>query len=90
MEDRTPGPPQSLPRKALKMALSRREIRKDAVQQSAEAAITTTSRVAGLIFETVRGITTEIGTFATEIFEIREASKRAGEDTKEANPHGDR
>ena len=71
------------------MALSRREIRKDAVQQSAEAAITTTQRVAGLIFDTVRNVTTEIGTFATEIFEIREASKRAGEDAEEANPSDD-
>ncbi len=71
------------------MALSRREIRKDAVQQSAEAAINATGRVTGMIFETVRNITTEIGTFATEIFEIREASKRAGKDNEEANPSDD-
>ena len=71
------------------MALSRREIRKDAVQQSAEAAITTTQRVASLIFDTVRNVTTEIGTFATEIFEIREASKRAHEDSEQANPSDD-
>lgn len=71
------------------MALSRREIRKDAIQQSAEAAITVTGRVSGIIFESVRNITTEIGTFATELFEIRESSKRAGEDAEEANPSDD-
>ena len=70
------------------MALSRREIAKDVVQQSAEAAISTTGHIAAILFDVARKITTEIGTFGTEIFEIREASKRAGEDAEEANPDG--
>lgn len=70
------------------MALSRREIAKDVVQQSAEAAISTAGHIAAILFEGARKITTEIGTFGTEIFEIREASKRAGEDAEEANPDG--
>ncbi|MEO6470837.1 MAG: hypothetical protein ABIR57_03245 [Aeromicrobium sp.] len=71
------------------MALSRREIGKDVVQQSAEAAITTTGHITAIIFDSVRKITTEMGSFATEIFEIREASKRAGQDAEEANPSDD-
>lgn len=62
------------------MALSRREIAKDAIQQSAEAAISTGGRIAAIVFDSARKITTEIGTFGTEIFEIREASRRAEND----------
>ncbi|MDQ3155354.1 MAG: hypothetical protein M3Q98_01310 [Actinomycetota bacterium] len=68
------------------MALSRREIVKDVVQQSAEAAISTGAHIAAILFDGARKITTEIGGLGTEIFEIREASKRAGEDAEEANP----
>jgi hypothetical protein len=70
------------------MALSRREIIKDVVQQSAEAAISTAARVTAIMFDDARKITTEIGSLGTEIFEIREASKRAGEDAEETNPEG--
>lgn len=68
------------------MALSRREIAKDVVQQSAEAAIGSAGHVVAILFETARKITTEIGAFGTEIFEIAEASKRAGQDVDGANP----
>ena len=61
------------------MALSRREITKDAVQQSAEAAITTASRISAIVFNSVREIATEVGTFGTEMFEIREAGKHAND-----------
>lgn len=64
------------------MALSRREIAKDAIQQSAEAAISTGGRIAAIVFDSARRITTELGTFGTEIFEIREASKRAEQDDR--------
>jgi hypothetical protein len=67
------------------MALSRREIAKDVFQQSVEAAIGTTGHVAAILFESARKITTELGAFGTEIFEITEASKRAGQD-EETNP----
>ena len=68
------------------MALSRREIVKDVLQQSTEAAISTGAHIAAILFDGARKITTEIGSLGTEIFEIREASKRAGEDAEEANP----
>jgi hypothetical protein len=62
------------------MALSRREIAKDVLQQSAEAAIASAGHVVAILFDSARRITTEIGAFGTEIFEITEASKRADED----------
>ncbi len=68
------------------MGLSRREIAKDVIQQSAEAAIGTAGHVAAILFESARKITTEFGAFGTEIFEITEASKRAGQDAEETNP----
>lgn len=71
------------------MALSRREIAKDVLQQSAEAAIASAGHVAAILFETARKVTTEIGTFGTEIFEIAESSKRAGKDAEGTNPVGE-
>ena len=68
------------------MALSRREIAKDVFQQSAEAAIGSAGHVVAILFESARKITTEVGAFGTEIFEITEASKRAGQDAEETNP----
>lgn len=71
------------------MALSRREIAKDVLQQSVEAAIATGGHVAAILFEGARKITTELGAFGTEIFEITESSRRAGEDADKTNPdHG--
>jgi hypothetical protein len=70
------------------MALSRREIAKDVLQQSTEAAIASAGHVVAILFESARKITTEIGAFGTEIFEITEASKRAGQDAEETNPTG--
>ncbi len=62
------------------MALSRREIAKDVAQQSVEAAFATAGHVAAILFDTARRVTTELGSFGTEIFEITEASRRAGQD----------
>ena len=68
------------------MALSRREIAKDVLQQSTEAAIASAGHVVAILFESARKITTEVGAFGTEIFEITEASKRAGQDAEDTNP----
>ena len=68
------------------MALSRREIAKDVLQQSTEAALASTGHVVAILFDSARRITAEIGAFGTEIFEITEASKRAGKDDQETNP----
>ena len=63
------------------MSLTRREIGKDVVEQSLDAAIATTGRVVAILFETGQRVTRELGGLATEIFEITEASKRAESDT---------
>jgi hypothetical protein len=68
------------------MALSRREIAKDVAQQSVEAAIATAGRVSAIVFDSARRITSELGSFGTEIFEITEASRRAGNDADHLVP----
>ena len=57
--------------------ISRNEIRKDVLQESAEAVATTTGVVAGIVATAVRDVTRAVGTLATDIFEIREAARRA-------------
>jgi hypothetical protein len=64
--------------------LSGPEIGKDAVQATLEAAATTVGQVATIVTGAVGDITRAIGDFATEVFEIREASRKAAEDG-----HGD-
>jgi hypothetical protein len=60
--------------------LSGAEIGKDAVQSTIEAAAGTVGEVATIVTQAVRDIATAIGDFATEVFEIRDASRRAAED----------
>jgi hypothetical protein len=60
--------------------LSNTEIGKDAVQSTIEAAATTAGEVATIVTRAVRDVATAIGGFATEVFEIREASRKAAED----------
>jgi len=60
--------------------LSRSEIRKDAVQDTVAAAATTVGQVATIITGAVRDVVGSIGGFATELFEIRESTKRALDD----------
>ncbi|MDX6277122.1 MAG: hypothetical protein QOJ72_1250, partial [Nocardioidaceae bacterium] len=48
--------------------------------------IASAGHVAAILFDSARRITTEIGAFGTEIFEITEASKRAEQDAQETNP----
>lgn len=63
------------------MTLSRREIAKDLLQQSAEASLATTGHVAAILVDAARRITGEIGSLGTELFEIGEAARRAGDDS---------
>lgn len=60
------------------------EIGKDAVQSTVEAAATAVGQVATIVTGAVREVATAIGDFATEVFEIREASKKAAEDAPDA------
>jgi len=65
--------------------LSGAEIGKDAVQSTLEAAASTVGEVAVIITNAVREVATAVGDFATEVFEIRDASRKAAEDGAEAD-----
>ena len=57
--------------------LSRTEINKDALQETVEAGVQTVSQVMSIITGAVRDVTTTIGGFATDAFEIREGVRKA-------------
>lgn len=57
--------------------LSKGEIAKDAIQAGAEAAATTVGEVATILTKAVGDVAAAVGGFATEVFEIRDASRRA-------------
>ncbi len=60
--------------------LSDAEIGKDAVQSTVEAAASTVGEVATIVTSAVRDVATALGNLATEVFEIREASRKAAEE----------
>ena len=57
--------------------LSKAEINKDALQETMEAGVQTVSQVMSIITGAVREVTTTIGGFATDAFEIREGVRKA-------------
>jgi len=60
--------------------LSKGEIRKDAVQDTVSAAATTVGEVTTIITTAVRDVVGAIGGLATELYEIRDSSRRARAD----------
>ncbi|QZY30169.1 hypothetical protein [Nocardioides coralli] len=60
--------------------LSKGEIRKDAVQSVVEAAAGTVGQVTTILTGAVKDVAGVLGGFATELFEIRDSSRRARED----------
>lgn len=64
--------------------LSRLEIAKDTVQATAEAGAGVVGEVTSIITTAVRDVAGAVGGFATEVFEIRDSARRAGEE------HGER
>jgi hypothetical protein len=60
--------------------LSKAEIRKDTVQVVVESGATHAGRIANIVTGAVRDVARELGEFATEVFEIRDASRRAESD----------
>lgn len=57
--------------------LSKGEIAKDAIQAGAEAAATAVGEVATILTRAVGEVAAAVGGFATEVFEIRDSSRRA-------------
>ena len=64
----------------MKDRLSKTEIRKDALQDGVTAASQVVGTVTTIITAAVGDIARAVGGFATEIFEIRDAARRAGRD----------
>jgi hypothetical protein len=60
--------------------LSKAEIRKDALQDGVTAASHAVGSVATIVTSAVGEIARAVGGFATEIFEIRDAARKAGQD----------
>jgi hypothetical protein len=60
--------------------LSRAEIRKDAVQETFTATTHTVGAVAGIVVGAVGEIGRALGGYATELFDIRDSTRRATTD----------
>ncbi len=60
--------------------LSKGEIGKDAVQSTVEAAASTVGDVAKIITKAVQDVAGAVGGFATEVYEIRDAAKKASDE----------
>jgi hypothetical protein len=66
--------------------LERIETRKDTVQVAIESGATHVGQIMGIVAGAVRDVTRELGDWATDIFEMREAAKRAEADDREPRP----
>jgi hypothetical protein len=69
--------------------LSKSEIRKDAIQDGVEAATHTVGHVTNIVVGAVGDVAKAVGGLATDLFEIREASKRAAADEPSAETVAD-
>lgn len=64
------------------------EIAKDTVQVLTESAALHAGRIAAIVTEAVRGVTHELGEWASDAFEMRDAAGRAESDATSAGPQG--
>ena len=60
--------------------LERIETRKDTLQVAIESGATHVGQIMGIVAGAVREVTHELGDWASDVFEIREAAKRAEAD----------
>jgi hypothetical protein len=66
--------------------VSRLESQKDSIQEGVESASVHAGRIMGIVATAVRDVSRELGEFATDVFEMREASARAEADRETAAP----
>jgi hypothetical protein len=66
---------------AMDERLSSGEVRKDALQETAQSVVSTVGEVTSIITTAVRDVFGAIGGLATDVFEIREGVRRAQERT---------
>ena len=62
--------------------LGRLETRKDTAQVVIESGATHVGSIVGIVVGAVREVTREVGDWATDIFEIRDAARRARTDSE--------
>ncbi|HEU4513788.1 MAG TPA: hypothetical protein VFR87_11845 [Nocardioidaceae bacterium] len=62
--------------------IGKAEIRKDALQDTVEAAAVAVGTVTTIVTTAVRDVARTVGGFATDMFEIRAAARAAEEDTR--------
>lgn len=65
----------------MKDQISKAEIRKDAIQDGVEATTHAVGQAANIVVSAVGDIAKTVGGLATDLFEIREATKRASADS---------
>lgn len=65
----------------MKDHLSKAEIRKDALQDGVEATTHAVGQATNIVIGAVSGIAKTVGGLASDLFEIREAAKRASADS---------
>jgi hypothetical protein len=61
--------------------LDRLETRKDTIQVAIESGATHVGSIVGIVVGAVRDVTREVGDWATDVFEMRDAARRAHGDT---------
>jgi len=66
--------------------LDRLETRKDTIQVVIESGATHVGGIVGIVVGAVRDVTREVGEWATDVFEIREAARRARTDAEREDP----
>ena len=69
--------------------LKRLETRKDTVQVAVESAFNHVGHIATIITHAGREVTRELGDWASEVFEMREAARRARADRLRARAEGE-
>ena len=62
--------------------LDRLETRKDTIQVAVESGATHVGSIVGIVIGAVRDITRELGDWATDVFEMRDAARRAQADSE--------
>ena len=62
--------------------LDRLETRKDTIQVVIESGATHVGGIVGIVVGAVRDVTREVGEWATDVFEIRDAARRARTDSE--------
>ena len=72
----------------MKDHISKSEIRKDAIQDGVEATTHAVGAATNIVIGAVTDIAKTVGGLATDLFEIREATKRASAESG-TNPEGD-